>query len=228
VRRNTQLKLVRCLVATAILLVGLSGSRCFADIWMDPGDVLSDTLTVGAGEIVAGGSWGAGTSFYYEVTRPLDETLPLHYEYTFFAVPSSPALSHFILQVSQAVVGGLPAFDPYDPTDYFDGPTVEGQATSYGPAPGNPGFPAGQSIWGIKFQEDMPLWTIEFDSYRLPMLGDFYAKGGFDSFAYNSGLGNLDGANILVPNSSYVPLPGAVLLGMLGLGIAGWKLRRFA
>ena len=60
------------------------------------------------------------------------------------------------------------------------------------------------------------------------MEGDFYTKGGPDTYAYNSGFGTLDGANIPVPNSHYVPVPGAVLLGLLGLGAAGIKLRRFS
>jgi hypothetical protein len=59
------------------------------------------------------------------------------------------------------------------------------------------------------------------------MEGDFYTKGGPDTYAFNSGFGILDGDNILVPNSHYVPVPGAVLLGLLGLGAAGIKLRRF-
>ena len=106
----------------AIVMVGFSGSKCFADfIWMDPGDVLSDTLTVDAGEVIAGGGWGSGTEIYYEVTRPLDATAPLHYLYTFTA-SASPGLSHFILQVSEAE-GDLAAFTLEDP-DYLNGPTT--------------------------------------------------------------------------------------------------------
>jgi hypothetical protein len=196
-------------------------------IWMDPGDVLSDTLTVDAGTIIAGASWGSGTEFYYEVTRPLDETLPVHYYYEFTA-SDSPDLSHLILQVSEAVEGGLPGFDPDNPMDYLNGPTVaNNMAMSYGPGPGNPGIPA--SIWGIKFEDGLSLSTIEFDSYRLPMDGSFFAKGGTDSFAYNSGLAFPDsGAFILVPDTKYVPVPGAVLLGILGLGAVGYKLRKYA
>jgi hypothetical protein len=227
-KRNIQIKAFTCLFAVAIVLVGLSGTRCLADfIWMDPGDVLDGTLTVDAGEIIVGGDWGSGTEFYYQVTRPDDPTAPLHYLYTFTEVPSSPSWSHFILEVSQAAEGELPAFDVGNPMDYSNGPGVEGNATWYGPAVGNPGFPAGQSIFGIKINPGES-GTIEFDSYRLPMWGDFYVKGGPDSFAYNSGLGSLNGANILVPDTKYVPTPGAVLLGILGLGIAGLKLRKYA
>ena len=40
----------------------------------------------------------------------------------------------------------------------------------------------------------------------------------------------LDGgdAYIAVPDTAYVPVPGAVILGLLGLGAAGIKLRKFA
>ena len=230
-RCNTKIKAVRCLFAAAIVLIGLSGTPCVADfIPMAPGDVLSATLTVGNGGIIAGGSWGSGTELYYEVTRPLDPTAPLHYLYTFTA-SATPSLSHFILEVSEAVLGGLAGFDKDNPMDYSNGPTIAEAARSYGPEAGNPGFPAGKSIWGIKFESGLPETipaTIEFDSYRLPMWGDFYGKGG-NNYAYNSGLEFPDtGAFILVPDTSYVPIPSAVLLGILGLGAVGIKLRKYA
>lgn len=228
-RNKETVKTVRSLLATAIVLIGFSGAPCMADfIWMDPGDILSDTLTVDAGTIIAGGSWGSGTEFSYEVSRPLDPTEPLHYSYTFTA-SGAPALSHFILQVSEAVIGGLAGFDPDNPLDYIDGPTVADDPMLYLPGGGdNPGMPAG-GLWGIKFEDGMPLWTIEFDSFRLPMDGSFYAKGGSESYAYNSGLEFPDtGAFILVPDTKYVPVPGAVLLGILGLGAVGIKLRKNA
>ena len=227
-RRNTQIKAFICFVAAA-LLVALAGSPCMADVYpMNPGDVLSRTLTFDAGTIIAGFGWGSGTEITSTVTRSGDASAPLHYYYEFTA-SAAPALSHFILQVSEAVEGGLPGFDPYNPTDFDNGPTVAEPPDLFGPASGNPGFPTGKTLWGIKFEDDMPLWIIEFDSYRLPMDGSFYAKGGDKSFAYNSGLEFPDtGAFILVPDTSYVPVPGAVLLGILGLGAVGIKLRKYA
>jgi hypothetical protein len=73
------------------------------------------------------------------------------------------------------------------------------------------------------------------------MWGDFYAvdgkkpaKNGDPSvipYAYNKGFGIDafidDGQHIAVPDT-VVPVPGAVLLGILGIGVAGIKLRKFA
>jgi len=85
----------------------------------------------------------------------------------------------------------------------------------------------------------MYTWVIEFDSTRVPVWGDFYAKDGKENttdgkiqvYAYNTGFtaNDVDEAtnHILVPDTiSYVPIPGAVLLGTLGLGVAGLRLRR--
>lgn len=226
------------ILVVALLSVGLSGSRCLAEIWMDPGDVLSGTLAWNLDEIIAGDGWAAtGTTFEYTVSRdPVDLSAPLHYLYTFTVPEVAGALSHLIIEASDAVEGGLGAFTLGFP-DYLNGPDPGDGAIlvgSYGPGGDNPGIPA-EGMYGIKFEdmfdEESSSWTVEFDSYRLPMWGDFYAKdgvhGGEWAFAYNSGFGLLNGAMILVPNTSYVPVPGAILLGMLGLGVAGWRLRRF-
>lgn len=42
------------------------------------------------------------------------------------------------------------------------------------------------------------------------------------------GGGDLDFDDFVVMVESVVPVPGAVLLGILGLGVAGWKLRKYA
>lgn len=211
----------------AVLALAFSTPTCLADMWMNPGDVLSGTLTYDSGEVIAGGDWGSNTSFYYEVSRPLDESLPLHYLYTFTPEPDKPSWSHFILEVSKA--GDLPAFDPANPMDYVGPGSLDPDDPKYYTgSPSNPGFPAAESIFGIKFDTVESVATIEFDSFRLPMEGDFFIKGGPDTFAYNSGLGTLAGANILVPDGAYVPVPGAFLLGMLGLGVVGMKLRKYA
>jgi hypothetical protein len=220
-------KLKNNLLIVVIVLVGISGSRCLADLWT--GVTLTDTLTVGDGEIVAGDIWNvAGTSFTYEVTRPGGDEGPLHYKYI-LTLPSSvtgDALSHLSIEVSDGTTD-LPAFDPTNPMDYENGPVEAYRA----PTKGDPGFPTdGYSFWSIKFEnfaDDVTSWTVEFDSWRLPMEGSFFAKAGKDSYAYNTYLTG-GGDYIAVPDTSYVPVPGAVFLGLLGLSAAGIKLRRFA
>jgi len=98
--------------------------------------------------------------------------------------------------------------------------------------------------------EDDDGWAIiQFQSSHAPMWGDFLAKDGSAAMpegltgsgqliAYNADFGesldyatkhNLDanpGNYILVPNTYTVPVPGAVLLGVLGLSVAGARLRK--
>ena len=98
--------------------------------------------------------------------------------------------------------------------------------------PGNPGFPAGETIFGIKFDLNGDQRTVTFDSTRQPMWGDFYAKGGSSSFAYNAdvgvGVANVNDYNavpidalggslskVLVPDT--IPEPTSMML----LAIAG-------
>ncbi|TKJ32311.1 MAG: hypothetical protein CEE38_23425 [Planctomycetes bacterium B3_Pla] len=38
--------------------------------------------------------------------------------------------------------------------------------------------------------------------------------------------GNIEGWIATLPNAEVVPVPGAFLLGSIGLSVAGWKLRR--
>lgn len=159
------------------------------------------------------------------------------YSYT-FEVPSKN-ISHFILEVSAnftsndflgfynppvlaSILGTSGSWTAYEPTTY----------NSSGPGKSNPGIPG--DIFGIKFEfnGDSTLWHFEFDCTKQPMWGDFYAKdgktGGKDVYAYNKGFGidilTDDGMHIAVPDT-VVPVPAAVLLGMLGMAVAGAKLR---
>ncbi|MBN1972643.1 MAG: hypothetical protein JW787_03330 [Sedimentisphaerales bacterium] len=207
----------------AIILLGFSSAVCSAD----PVD-LSGSLLTGDG-LEAGGSWDGDTGvFAIEWTISLIDHSYWHYEYRLSA-NSSPGLSHFILQVS----------NNFTENDFWNlSSGINAYLNTYdGQDPSNPGMP--DSIYGLKF-EDLKIvaaagilgdaeewqWTCSFDSLREPMWGNFYAKGGTDSFAYNTGLN--DGIDfIAVPDTVAVPVPAAVLLGMLGMLIAGIKLRKY-
>jgi len=105
---------------------------------------------------------------------------------------------------------------------------------TFGPAPGNPGFPVGESIFGIKINLTGDQTYVEFDANREPMWGDFYAKDGGSPVAYalNTDIGiavaNLhaytgipvDGSGAplyqILTADTYIPEPATLLL--LGLG----------
>lgn len=194
-----------------------------------PEEGLTGTLTAAGGEIISGGGWvSPGVEFTYEVTWTDPDTFqgPLHYKYTFENLAGTDNLSHLNIEVSEG-------FDPGHPLDYSNGPLLGIDEWGWlAPGSGNPGMPEG--LYALKFDVaggDLTYtapgtWVVEFDSWRTPVMGDFYAKDGTGTYAYNSGFGTLNGAEIVVPDGSYVPVPGAVLLGLLGLGYSGTKLRK--
>ena len=173
--------------------------------------------------IVAGGGW-AGTPFS---TLSWDiESLGgglWKYEYTFSADLATPGISHFILDLTDDCVSG---------NSFADAACVTGANGTLAPGaydgtnPSNPGMPA--AIIGVKF--DFGSNFFEFTSNRAPVYGNFYVKGGDDSFAYNAGLANAGSESILDfiarPNSTGgevppIPEPSTVLLmggSLLALG----------
>jgi len=227
VRRNTQIKSVICICTATIVLIGFSGSVCLADLF-------HGSITSSDGGILTEGDWAPGVvTVEWDISGVYDADADpdldyYHYVYTFTA-PVDPAMSHFVLQVS-------PEFAADDLFGLF-----------YDNDPGNlialgPGNYEG--IWGVKFEDQFTddltqVWS--FNSYREPLWGDFVAKagsikGGNYGYAYNNGFGldpyegtNLDDyAYIARIDTNYVPVPGAVLLGILGLGAVGIKLRKYA
>jgi hypothetical protein len=100
---------------------------------------------------------------------------------------ANPGVSHFIISLSPGCStdpGCITGADNFEYGDYS------------GANPSNPGMPA--TISGVKFDfgsEDPSSYA--FTSNRAPVWGDFYFKGGSDSYAYNTGLTNHNSVNIL-------------------------------
>lgn len=228
-------------VCLFVLIPAALPTSAVANVWIAPDDSMTDTLVwtdAADSEIIAAGDWQSEqTTLEWMVSRPSDASAPLTYTYTFTAPSSavngssgSAALSHFDLQVSADATreGGLPAFSLTNPMDFINSSSYDDDdLLMLNSSSGQIGPWMTGGVIGIRF-EDMfddttNTWTVEFQSYRLPMWGFWWAKGGVDDTAYNSVYGDT-----LVPNSSYVPVPGAVLLGLLGLSAVGIKLRKHA
>jgi len=180
---------------------------------------LVGSVSTSDGSVVGGGNWETGVTLGWEISDAGDNYL---YSYTFQA--PDPGLSHFILQTS----GNFTVNNVLEISNEYALNTF----TPEDPGNSNPGLPG--DLYGIKFEgftEGSP-WTFTLLSDKAPMEGDFYAKGGEDSFAYNSGFGEGEGgegAKILVPDTliQRVPEAGAMLLFGSGLlGLVGYRRAR--
>lgn len=157
------------------------------------------------------------TTIAWEIT---DMTTYYHYKYTFTVPSGANDISHYLIEVSP----NFGADDFWNATGPFGGWEIG----DFNQNNGNPSIP--DEVHGLKFDD---MWgttaVIEFDSSRLPVWGDFYAKcGGVPpNEAWNEGLlaadplddpanGSIDN-HILVPDG-FVPEPATLsLLALAGL-----------
>lgn len=235
---------LKFIVAGAILLVGFSGSACLADFWDDYDNGIislsAGSITTEALGINGANKWDSGVTFSWLVT-PMDDngdSFTDYYNYLYtFTVPEAAAdtLSHMTIEVSSNV-------------DMVSDVVIQGTVSPSDLSPEVGDIDGISHALKLDFFDDaFPgtteyEWQWSFDSYREPMWGDFYAKGGGNesdgtlTYAINSGFGSDfygtdpggSQAWISVPDTNVIPVPGAVLLGVLGLCAAGIKLRKFA
>ena len=196
----------------------------------------SGSLSVGDTGLSAVGVWdNVATTFRWVVD---DTTTPgrWHYSYT-LATPGGPGagISHVIFEASDGF-GFENLFAPAtDPSDWISQAADGTEIQTHLPGPGNPDMPS--SVYGIKFNAadnaDATTLALSFDSDRVPVWGDFYAKAGQGAL-WNSGFsaadptdGPADGSiehHVLVPDTAtiLIPVPGALVLGSLGVVLVGW------
>jgi len=212
-------------VVLGVIIAGAGFAYAAPTVWD------SDTLTSSSGDLIATGVWATGTggtTLYWKVSHDDVTTDPAYWHYQYILTvpiqPQAKAISHMILQVSE----DLEAWEILDVSHAF----VTGDPQQYTYDGSNPYMPA-SGIWGLKFNTDgesLTTFALDFYSNRNPMMGDFYAKDGKTSSiwntVYNSGFGNLTGEKIGVPDTSVVPVPGAILLGVIGTAIVGAIRRR--
>ena len=150
------------------------------------------------------------------------------YMYTFTDQNGSqidPDVSHWLLEVSPTITQANVNSAIYDTNFTLEGPQIWNKdpafpgSTNPGSNKGNPNLPV--DFYGIKLDTSQATYT--FKSTQDPIWGDFYVKDGQQpvATAYNAGIGMDPAADftnwIPVPDTTVIPIPGAVWLFCSGL-----------
>jgi hypothetical protein len=227
--RNIKFAILGFIVVFIVALTGQGPAQAVSfttlhndtETWGTPVDSSSwtDTYVSYSDGIYATGAWdNSGTKLAWSIT----ESGGIYtYEYRWQTTSTPPAgnLSHIIIELTdQTMVTPVVGDVDGDPGRL----NTEQQ--------GNPGLPL--DLWGIKILGDEGQdFSFSFTTTQVPVWGNFYAKSGVDTIAYNEGFGNYspgspwEGVFIARPDGLQVPEPGTLLL--LGAGLLGlWVIRR--
>lgn len=220
---------IKALISSSLITasVVLAPTSVLADVPVNPVDYTGSRSVSGNG-VFGTASWNTSDfTISWDITPNVGF---FHYTYSISGSNGSnlrKELSHFILEISTNITSQN--FDDLIYNISVTGADIDeiSEPRVFSPSdPGksNPGLPA--DIYGFKidFDDDdqtFPL-TIEFDSVRTPVWGDFYTKSGkervngkkVDVYAYNAGLGTdpdlftTDFNNwIPTPDTNDVPFP---------------------
>ena len=188
----------------------------------------SGSLSSSDGGLEGVGAWvDPGDSYmYWEVSQ--NENSSWHYEYVLSVPNGESEISHFIVETSPTFTED----DIFNESGAFHQIEIKNHLET---SPGSPELP--QDIFGIKFDDAYGhLLSINFDSWRDPVWGDFYAKGGrrTPQQVWNQGLTYVDpddapangsiNNHILIPDT--IPEPASLLVMSVGVLIVRGKLRK--
>lgn len=208
-------------------LLAMTASWSIADTVVAEGFLVTDE----SNGVVATNQWRTdysaatndGFKIAWYITKTENADFPYHYRYTISNAEGGQllqkSLSHVIIEVS----------GNFKSSDISTGASPKWyDATSDGNS--NPNMPA--AIFGIKFEGSLGQYAvIEFDSIKIPVLGNFYAKGGKSNgtwmTAWNTFMDDPNGLRIMRPDSAFspppVPLPAAVWCGIALMGTLGLR-----
>lgn len=199
--------------------------------------IFTGDLSVKEGSLIATEEWNNNdTIFSWRVDNEQSTKGYWTYDYTWFSTTKD--ISHLDIEVSQGSFDQI--IDSWNAVHAIEGkPFGPITHTEFGD----------KEIYGIKWDlgEDSKTFNLTLVSPRNPMWGDIYAKDGGGKktpvYAVNNGFGSdptdpISNGNLynsvtktggwaLVPDTTAVPIPGAVwLLGSGLLGLLGFRKKR--